>query len=395
MRAGSTPASLSRLPLAIATIEGMTSPAPTTLVKKLEQNILLRLGLYYAVLAVTGLVLWKFLPEAVVLRIQEALQPLVGQEFAGPGMATQFSQGTGAPLAMAPRAVILMTIIAGLAALAFTVPVSWVYMFTRQKKGYSQSVVHSLVLLPIVVAIVAALVRNSIALAFSLAGVVAAVRFRTTLEDSKDAVFVFAVVALGLAAGVQLEVAAVLSVLFVIVTLVLWYTDFARTPPALEGARAEHHMQRVVALANRTSQFVAKLDREILETMAPAQLDALESRLTKRRSELTEKKKKKDKTEETVAPTAGSGGNDESGPRFDGRLTFTVSDPDMAQPAIEALFETHLARWKMIRLEREDGQAKIVYAVRPKTGATLETVAQTVERDGAPYVARTEVERWI
>jgi hypothetical protein len=251
------------------------------------------------------------------------------------------------------------------------------------------------VLLPVVVAIVAALVRNSIALAFSLAGVVAAVRFRTTLEDSKDAVFVFAVVALGLAAGVQLEVAAVLSVLFVIVTLVLWYTDFARTPPALEGQRAEQHMQRVVALANRTSQFVAKLDREILESMAPAQLDALESRLTKRRSELTEKKKKKDRTEETVAQAAGSGGIDESGPRFDGRLTFIVSDPEMAQPAIEALFETHLARWKMIRLEREDGQAKIVYAVRPKTGGTLETVAQTVERDGAPYVARTEVERWI
>jgi hypothetical protein len=381
-------------PLAIATIDAMTSPAPTTL-NRLEQNILLRLGLYYAVLAAIGFVLWKFLPEPVVLRIREALQPLVGQEFAGPGMATQFTQGTGAPLAMAPRAVILMTVIAGVAALAFTVPVSWVYMFTRQKKGYSQSVVHSLVLLPVVVAIVAALVRNSIALAFSLAGVVAAVRFRTTLEDSKDAVFVFAVVALGLAAGVQLEVAAVLSVLFVIVTLVLWYTDFARTPPALEGQRAEQHMQRVVALANRTSQFVAKLDREILESMAPAQLDALESRLTKRRSELTEKKKKKDRTEESAAPAAVGAGNDESGPRFDGRMTFTVSDPDMAQPAIEALFETLLARWKMIRLERQDGQAKIVYAVRPKTGATLETVAQTVERDGAPYVARTEVERWI
>jgi hypothetical protein len=371
----------------------MASPAPTTFAK-VAQNILLRLGLYYAALIAFVFVFNNFMPEAVLLRVREALQPLVGQEFAGPGMATQFSTGGGAPLAMAPRAVMLMTVIAGVAALALTVPLSWVYMFTRQKKGYSQSVVHSLVLLPIVVAIVAALVRNSIALAFSLAGVVAAVRFRTTLEDSKDAVFVFAVVALGLAAGVQLEVAAVLSVLFVLVTLALWYTDFARTPPSLEGARAEQHMQRVVALANRTSQFVAKLDREILESMAPAQLDALESRLSKRRAELAEKKKKKDKTDEIEAPAPAAGGSDD-GPRFDGRLTFTVSDPDVAQPAIEALFETHLKRWKMIRLERQDGQAKIVYAVRPKNGATLETVAQTVERDGAPYVARTEVERWI
>jgi hypothetical protein len=376
----------------------MTSPTPTTLTK-LGQNILLRLVLYYGALIAVVFLLSKLLPEAWLLRLQEAVQPLTGQEFSGPGMATQFQQNgsSGAPLAMAPRAVMLMALIAGIAALALTVPLSWVYMFTRQKKGYSQSVVHSLVLLPVVVAIVAALVRNSIALAFSLAGVVAAVRFRTTLEDSKDAVFVFAVVALGLACGVQLEVGVVLSVLFVVVTLILWYTDFARTPPALEGARAEQHMQRVVALANRTSQFVAKLDREILESMAPAQLDALESRLSKRRSDLTEKKKKKDKTDEietTTATTTANHNNDE-GPRFDGRMTFTVSDPDLAQPAIEALFETHLKRWKMIRLERQDGQAKIVYAVRPKSGTTLETVAETVERDGAPYVARTEVERWI
>ena len=369
---------------------------------RLGQNILLRLVLYYGALAAATYLLGNFMPEAWLLRVREALQPLTGQEFSGPGMATQFAQGggAGAPLAMAPRAVMLMALIAGIAALALTVPLSWVYMTTRQKKGYSQSVVHSLVLLPVVVAIVAALVRNSIALAFSLAGVVAAVRFRTTLEDSKDAVFVFAVVALGLACGVQLEVGVVLSLLFVVVTLVLWYTDFARTPPALEGQRAEQHMQRVVALANRTSQFVAKLDREILESMAPAQLDALEGRLSKRRAELTEKKKKKDKTDEiesttgTAATTTGNHTNDE-GPRFDGRMTFTVSDPDMAQPAIEALFETHLKRWKMIRLERQDGQAKIVYAVRPKSGTTLETVAETVERDGAPYVARTEVERWI
>jgi hypothetical protein len=261
-------------------------------------------------------------------------------------------------------------------------------MFTRQKKGYSQSVVHSLVLMPLVVAIVAALVRSSVALAFSLAGIVAAVRFRTTLEDSKDAVFVFAVVALGIACGVELEVAAVLSVLWVIITLALWYTDYARTPPALEGARAEQHMQRALAIANRTSQFVARLDREILETMAPAQLDALQSRLEKRRKELEEKKKKKGKTEETEV-------TEDEGPRFDGRLTIIVSDPDQAQPVIEALFAVQLKRWKLIRLDRDGGEARIVYAVRPRKSATLESVAAALERDGAPFVARTEVERWV
>ena len=86
-------------------------------------------------------------------------------------------------------------------------------------------------------------------LARILAGIVAAVRFRVSLDDSRDATFVFAVMALGLACGVQLETAAVLSVLFVTLTLVLSYSDFARTPPGLEGERAAKHFERAVQIA--------------------------------------------------------------------------------------------------------------------------------------------------
>jgi hypothetical protein len=273
-----------------------------------------------------------------------------------------------------------MAVIGSLTALLLAIPLSWVYMFTRLKKGYQQSVVHSIILLPVVVAIVAALVRNSVALAFSLAGVVAAVRFRTTLDDSKDAVFIFATIALGLACGVQLEVGAVLSVLFVGVTLVLWYTDYARTPPALEGERAQKAMERARAIANRTSQFVARLDREILDSMAPAQLDALQARLDRHRSKI------EGKTEERET--------EDTGPRFDGRLTITVSDPDQAQPAIESMFESRLKRWKLVRLDRSDGHAQIVYAVRPKKGGSMESIAESVEKEIAPFVSRVEVERW-
>ena len=96
------------------------------------------------------------------------------------------------------------------------------------------------------------------ALAFSLAGIVAAVRFRVALEDSRDAVFVFAVMALGLACGVQLEIAAVLSVLFVTIVLILWYSDFARTPPSLEGERAAKHFARA-RLAFDDGEFNAEV----------------------------------------------------------------------------------------------------------------------------------------
>ncbi len=170
---------------------------------------------------------------------------------------------------------------AGLLAL----PMAWLYTITRRKRGFDQSVVHTLLLLPVIVAGVVVLVKYSLALAFSLAGIVAAVRFRNTLEDSKDAVYIFVATGIGLAAGVELSVAVTLSVVFNVVTLLLFRTDFGRTPARLEGEMAEERMQRALAMANRTSQFVARLDQEVLEDMAPEQLEAVADRAWKRRGQ--------------------------------------------------------------------------------------------------------------
>jgi hypothetical protein len=275
--------------------------------------------------------------------------------------------------------VTLLVAVSCVAAFLLALPVAWVYMFTRQKKGYSQSVVHTLVLLPVVVAAVAVLVRNSIALAFSLAGILAAVRFRTSLEDSRDAVYIFVVSALGLACGVQLEVALVLSLLYIVIALALWQTDFARTPPALEGRRAEQHMQRAVAIANRTSQFVARLDREILETLAPEQLDALATRVRRRRGEV-----------------AGTGDDPaEDRPKFDGRITVVIAGTDDARPTIEAILTARAKRFELVRSASVSDETTLVYAVRARKGERLDVVARLVQEEGVPFVARATAEQWI
>lgn len=358
----------------------MTGAMPGA-IEKVQSNIVLRLVLYYAMLAIVAVVLLNFLPAPMQAAVNEAVRPLLGMRVQPQQPAEGNILDLGSAAApMASGSVLIMALIGSVTALLLAVPISWTYMFTKQKKGYQQATVQSLILLPVVVALVAAVVQNSVALAFSLAGVVAAVRFRVTLDDSKDAVFVFAVMAMGLASGVSLEIASVLSVLFVSVTLVLWYTDYARTPPSLEGERAQKHMERALAIANRTSQFVARLDKEILDSMAPAQLEALQSRLDKRRSKIEKKSK--------------GGDEEEEGPRFEGRLNIKVSDPDAAQSAVEGVLQAGTKRYKMIRMDRSDGEALMVYAVRPKKGESLEGAAQLVERDGAPYVASVEVERW-
>ena len=88
-------------------------------------------------------------------------------------------------------------------AMAFwvTLPLTWLYRWTRPRKKYNQSFVHTLLVIPIAISLVVFLVKDSIALAFSLAGIVAAVRFRTSLEEPMDSVYLLMAIGIGLAAG--------------------------------------------------------------------------------------------------------------------------------------------------------------------------------------------------
>jgi uncharacterized membrane protein YhiD involved in acid resistance len=268
-----------------------------------------------------------------------------------------------------PLAIILIAVTS---AFVLALPVAWVYMFTRQRKGYRASDVQALVLMPVVVAGVVVLVKNSVALAFSLAGIVAAVRFRTNLEDSKDATFIFLATALGLACGVQLEYAAVLSILFNAAVLILWSSDFARMPPSLEGVRAKRQLERALAIANRTSQFVARLDHEVLEALAPAQLDALEDRLRKRRADMT-------------------GESPGAGQRFDAMIRILTTDATLLRTAIDPLLETEAKRWRYRGTSTNEIGTAVEYDLRLRKGYSRQSIADAVREKGAPYVVGVEV----
>jgi len=125
-----------------------------------------------------------------------------------------------------------------LSALALVCPVAWMYMRTKPKARYDSSLVQTVIVLPVVITGVVLIVRDSVALAFSLAGIVAAVRFRNTLRDTKDAVYIFLAIAVGIAAGVQsFSIAFVVSLMFVLLVLVLWRFDVGMAPPDAERVR--------------------------------------------------------------------------------------------------------------------------------------------------------------
>jgi hypothetical protein len=126
----------------------------------------------------------------------------------------------------------LVIAIAG--ALLAALPVSWTYMEIRARKDYDQSLVETIVILPMVVTGIVIVVHNSLALAFSIAGIAAGVRFRNSLKSTGDALFILLAIGIGLAAGIgAVELAIVMSIAFNYVFLMLWITDYG----AREGTR--------------------------------------------------------------------------------------------------------------------------------------------------------------
>lgn len=124
-------------------------------------------------------------------------------------------------------------VVAMLGALLFALPVAWTYRVTKRGETYDRSLVQMIVLLPTVVAAVVLVVFRNLALAFALAGIVAAVRFRTTFKDVRDAVFAFVAIGIGLASGAQSwMLAGMLSAFFSVLALVTWRMELRESSPA-------------------------------------------------------------------------------------------------------------------------------------------------------------------
>lgn len=305
-------------------------------------KVVLKSAIYYVLLIAVGAILWfQVVPldlgawgvRGVFPGAADVQHPLLG---AGTSDAPDAS-GTRAP----------SVIIAMLGALLLSLPVAWVYQLTRAKRGYQQSVVQLLIILPVVVSGVVVLVKDSLPLAFGLAGIVAAVRFRNSLDDSKDAVYVFLATGVGLAAAVDLPVAVAISLLFNVTVLVLWYWDFGSAPAELEGRIAQKRLQRARDLA-RTGTFVAQIDAEVLRNMTKEQLEGVAQRAWKRARN------------SDGEPEAG-----DSGAQV--RLRLRTRDVELTRELVEPQLIEHAKEWDIDETkDDEDGVGVIDYVVELK-----------------------------
>ena len=313
----------------------MTQDAERSYVDQLGEKPLVRVAAYYVAMAAVVVLLSRLWPEL--------LAGMTGKVY-GKAAAEAALESAETPYTALGQVAAVC-----LAAIALMLPVAWICALTRSKQGYRQSLVQTLLILPVVVTGIVGIVRYSTALAFGLAGVVAAVSFRNRLEDSKDAVYIFIAIAVGFACGVQaVDIALVVSVIYNGLVLVLWWTDFGRVPGAVSGGPVEQRLKRAMALANRTQQFVSQIDQEILKSLGPEQLAQVANRVAARQGPFTV----------TMA------GPVEKPPKPMRPLTIVISESGSREVVEEALDE-HAKTWLFkLASAGSRGQQTLRYEVR-------------------------------
>jgi len=314
-----------------------TSEAARAAKREIGRVTIIRLTVYYLVAGVLLLCLSALLP-------QDAVGPTPGQPPADMQGAIDWFRGqvamfpTGAPRWL--DALLQMG-----AAFLLVLPLAFVYVRTRTRIKFDHSLVQTVIVLPIVVTAILVVVRDSLALAFSLAGIVAAVRFRNNLKESGDAVYIFGSIGIGFATGIHaISVAAVLSIVFVIVELALWKFDFS-----------------------------AEFERTFARLCLPSGADLAEVQ------EL--------RSEPKAATPAGNGaGNDRTV-----LLRVYVDRVEDARPAIEAVLARDAKRWTLEQvIAGANDPPLLTYRVRARKSVGMDALRERLLREGAPHVVAAD-----
>ena len=323
---------------------------------------------YYLILAGAVFLLAREVPEVRQVLAGDELALLAAQNPFGDASAP-----VGGSVARSPWAGALVGAISMLGALAIMIPVTWIYTLTRRHRGYEETVVHALLILPVAVTGIVMIVRSSVALAFSLAGIVAAVRFRTTLDDTKDAVYIFLAIGVGIASGVQaLGLAFVLSVIFNGVVLALWATRFGNPYAAIAGAGGRIALGE--AQAGQASSATRRLvgDAALLDAASPRDIsEALDRAARLERHLAAERGRTKSK-------------------RSNALLLVSAGDVGSAQAGVEPHLEEASAHWKLAEVVEVPGGGWILeYLARIEPGT--EGLLLDRLRGAAPVITGVEL----
>ena len=132
-----------------------------------------------------------------------------------------FTQGDVSPITLEAGLLVLM--------LAFVIGhvIAWVYMGTHAGLSYSQMFTSSLLVMPVIVALVMLLMAGNLVVAIGLFAVIAVVKFRNVLKDTRDTSFILWAIVEGMAVGtMRLSTALIGAVFVALIFVYLRFTSF-------------------------------------------------------------------------------------------------------------------------------------------------------------------------
>jgi hypothetical protein len=248
-------------------------------------------------------------------------------------------------------------VLALVAALAFTIPIVWIYTVIMRQHGYDVAFVRMLATLPVVVAGVVQIVSGDLALAFALAGIVAAVRFRTTVKDLQDATFAFAAIAIGLATGTgSFTLAGALGGVFTLLAYVLFRLNVGDARPSLELSHPGVSLAEAL-VPGESHQVVSIGDHNAAKPVGVDELPRIAQSIDRVanvvRADALRKKK-----------------------RYDTMLLAYTSEPVRARKQIEETLQDNASRWVNVdTISRNGGEiVALEYIFRLKKQANIEAM---------------------
>jgi len=153
-----------------------------------------------------------------------------------------------------------------LLAFATSMVVASIYTLTYSGIGYLRSFVQTIALSGLVAALVMLAIGDDVARGLGMVGALTLIRFRTTLKDTRDLIFVFASLGIGVACGVQAFSAAVLGTLmFALATSYLSWSQFGSRLQfdimlRFQGPSDARHGERVRSVLDRYCRGLSLID---------------------------------------------------------------------------------------------------------------------------------------
>lgn len=249
-----------------------------------------------------------------------------------------------------------------LMAFIFVLPVGWVYILTKEEEGLDPSMAQTLVVLGLVVCGVMMLVQDNLARAFGLVGIVAAVRYRNTLRDAKDAVYVFLAIGVGMACGLRAyHIAVLLSLTISGVFILLWKFKIGRMGVYRPVTIDIDKKKKLLIPAEMQGKISADVQQQIERELE------LQARLWNLAGLMA------DKAKGIKRPNAA--------------LIITASHAVLAQQLIQGVLDGKDQQWHLANISLKDGVTTFEYLGRITKKETLPaSLIEELEQHSRPYV---------